>query len=278
MARLRAIQDSKVVSQVKARGVTTNTSVRTGFGRFSKLVGNLASASSLLLRSGVVLPRAVVGEQRLLRRALILGNVLKVDPDAVPDRTRARACRRRERLRASSFLGRLRILLAPLSSAAIASSLVLVRAISISGIVDSRRPVPFFAPLRRLLGRAELVGEVEQRVEAARGVVHALPRIADARRTAAGTVATVNASGRQSATSSQQQRRRHPGVGRGPHRVGRRHRAVLGVLVEVDEHALAFLLPPSAVARSGARRSTSRATAWAASRTNLNGQRRSMRA
>ena len=59
-----------------------------------------------------------------------------------------------------------------------------------------------------------------------------------------GTVAMVKFSGgsrrpRPTAAAST------PGVGRGPHRVGRSHGAVEGVLVEVDEHALAFFLPPS---------------------------------
>ena len=47
------------------------------------------------------------------------------------------------------------------------------------------------------------------------------------------------------------QRRRHPRVRRGPHRVGRRDRAVFGVLVEVDEHPFAFLLPPAAGGQLG---------------------------
>ncbi len=42
------------------------------------------------------------------------------------------------------------------------------------------------------------------------------------------------------------ERHRHPRVGRGADRPGRRHRAVLGVLVVVEEDAVALLLPPLA--------------------------------
>src|SRR5207253_3129949 len=42
------------------------------------------------------------------------------------------------------------------------------------------------------------------------------------------------------------ERRRDPCVGRGAHRVGAGHRAILGVLVVVEEDAVAFLLPPLA--------------------------------
>ena len=44
---------------------------------------------------------------------------------------------------------------------------------------DSPAVTDLRAPFGRFLGRAQSVGEVEQRVQAARGVVHALPRIAD---------------------------------------------------------------------------------------------------
>src|SRR5438093_6221217 len=46
--------------------------------------------------------------------------------------------------------------------------------------------------------------------------------------------------------------RRHPRVGLGPHRVGRGHGPVLGILVVVHEYAMALLLPP--LARRNARR------------------------
>jgi hypothetical protein len=59
----------------------------------------------------------------------------------------------------------------------------------------------------------------------------------------------------------------------GPHRVGRGDGAVLGVLVVVDEDAVALLLPPLAGREAGARRSTSRASASAARRTSSKLQR-----
>ena len=73
------------------------------------------------------------------------------------------------------------------------------------------------------------------------------------------------------------QRHRDPRIGRRPDRVGGRHRPVLGVLVVVEEHAVALLLPPLAGRDRGARRSTSRASASAARRTSRNVQRGSMR-
>ena len=66
-----------------------------------------------------------------------------------------------------------------------------------------------------------------------------------------GTVATVKCLGSQSATSSHRSGVETRASGRGPHRVRRRDRAVFGVLVEVDEHALAFLLPPAAGGQLG---------------------------
>src|SRR6185295_332495 len=42
------------------------------------------------------------------------------------------------------------------------------------------------------------------------------------------------------------ERRRHAGVVSGSHGVGGGHRAVLGVLVVVDEHAVPLFLPPLA--------------------------------
>ena len=74
------------------------------------------------------------------------------------------------------------------------------------------------------------------------------------------------------------QRHRDARVGQRPDRVGRRDRPVLGVLVVVEEDAVALLLPPLARWRSsGARRSTSRASASAARRTSGYVQRGSMR-
>ena len=113
-------------------------------------------------------------------------------------------------------------------------------------LAEVRRPGRVAEP-RRLVAR----GELEQRLERARG---ARPcRRADRRRSAkrAGTCATVKSAGSQSGTSSQRERRRHARVGQRAHRVGRAGRAVLGVLVVVEEHAVALLLPPL---RGGERR------------------------
>ena len=57
------------------------------------------------------------------------------------------------------------------------------------------------------------------------------------------------------------QRRRHARVRRRPHRVGARHRAVLRVLVVVEEHAVALFLPPLARGQSRARAARPRAPA-----------------
>ena len=61
---------------------------------------------------------------------------------------------------------------------------------------------------------------------------------------AAGTVSMRRSSGSTSATSSQRKRARDAGVRHRADRIGRGHRAVAGVLVVVDEHAVALLLPP----------------------------------
>ena len=60
----------------------------------------------------------------------------------------------------------------------------------------------------------------------------------------AGTVAIVNASASRVGTSSQRERRRDPRVRERPDRVRRGDRPVLRVLVVVEEHAVALLLPP----------------------------------
>ena len=62
----------------------------------------------------------------------------------------------------------------------------------------------------------------------------------------AGTVSSVNASASTVGDLVPGQRHRDPRVGRRPDGVGRRHRPVLGVLVVVEEHAVALLLPPLA--------------------------------
>src|SRR5205823_7325465 len=59
----------------------------------------------------------------------------------------------------------------------------------------------------------------------------------------AGAVASVNAAGSQSATSSHS-KGIDTRVGRGPHRPRRGYGPVLGVLVVVEEDPTAFLLPP----------------------------------
>ena len=64
--------------------------------------------------------------------------------------------------------------------------------------------------------------------------------------TRAGTVSIRSSAGSTSATSSQSQRRRDARVGRRAHAVGRGDGAVARVLVVVDEHAVALLLPPLA--------------------------------
>ena len=62
----------------------------------------------------------------------------------------------------------------------------------------------------------------------------------------AGIVASVKSPGSQRVDLVPGQRRRHARVGRRPHRVGRGDGAVLGVLVVVEEDAVALLLPPLA--------------------------------
>ena len=102
------------------------------------------------------------------------------------------------------------------------------------------------ASLRRLLGRTQFLGPIQQRVQAAWRVVDAFPRIADfgvARRHCRHRERLGPAVGHLCPVKW----RRHPRVGPRTDRVGRRDGAVLGVLVEVDEDAFAaFLLPPLA--------------------------------
>ena len=63
---------------------------------------------------------------------------------------------------------------------------------------------------------------------------------------APGTVSMRRSPGSTSGTSSHSQRARHARVGRRAHRVAGRDGAVARVLVVVDEHAVALLLPPLA--------------------------------
>ena len=94
----------------------------------------------------------------------------------------------------------------------------------------------------------------------------------------AGIVSTVKSAGSQSGTSSQRERRRDARVGQRPHRIGRAGRAVLGVLVVVEEDAVALLLPPLRGRERRARAARSRArSASAARRTSVKVQRGSMR-
>ena len=67
----------------------------------------------------------------------------------------------------------------------------------------------------------------------------------------AGIVRSVKSSGRHSNELVPGHGRRDPPVGLRAHRVGAGHRAVLGVLVVVEEHAVALLLPPLAGGEAG---------------------------
>ena len=62
----------------------------------------------------------------------------------------------------------------------------------------------------------------------------------------AGTVRSVKSAGSQLSSSRQLTGAETRGVGPGPHRIGRRNRAVLRVLVVVDEDAVPLFLPPFA--------------------------------
>ena len=100
------------------------------------------------------------------------------------------------------------------------------------------------ATARRRVRRPRRAPRARAARRASRRVVHR--RRADRRSSAkrAGIVSTVKSAGSQSGTSSQCERRRDARVGERPHRVGRAGRAVLGVLVVVEEDAVALLLPP----------------------------------
>ena len=133
------------------------------------------------------------------------------------------------------------------SNAAIASSFVLVRAISISGITDRRRPVPSprCAPLGAFSAGPSSSARVSSRSRppaVSSMPAHGSPMSANR----CGTVATVNAAGSQPATSSHPSgvETRASGVARTEY--AERDGAVFGVLVEVDEHPFAFLFPPAA--------------------------------
>src|SRR5215472_10602432 len=88
-----------------------------------------------------------------------------------------------------------------------------------------------------------LNGEGQQRFQRADRLVHALPRIADL-----GEPGRHRVDGERLRLAASNlgpgQRRGHPRVAGGADRIRRRHRAVLGVLVVVNEHAMQLLLPP----------------------------------
>ena len=77
----------------------------------------------------------------------------------------------------------------------------------------------------------------------------------------AGIVSTVKSAGSQSGDLVPPERRRHARVGQRAHRVRRARRAVLGVLVVVEEDAVALLLPPLRRGDRRARAARSRARA-----------------
>ena len=136
-------------------------------------------------------PRVVVDLERLLLRAALRGHVLQVDPDPVPERAAAPhpvdedvgglQVRRDVRMLAASS--------APAPPAPPASS---SRARSPSAASSI---VPPAGALGRLLGRAQLLGELEQPVERAGARRRCPPTGRRARRTARAPSGSVNASG-----------------------------------------------------------------------------------
>ena len=120
------------------------------------------------------------------------------------------------------------------------------------GDLDERhRLLPPTGALRRLLRRAEPLRQVEQRLQRARRTARCPPT---GRRPApyrSRTASRVNSSGRQSGTSAQVSGVETRASSGRAHRVGGGDRAVLGVLVEVDEDALPLLLPPPARGQLG---------------------------
>jgi len=232
----------------------------------------------------------------------------RVDADAVPEREAARASNRPASPTAPGGL-RLRVARFPALESGEASSLVAARAISISGLVDARRLAERAGGSPRIWRRPK-DRRVCALVTARRAAAHPGPWrswAARARRRAppspAGSTAPAalpaNPPLRRSPKPDRQSlrtaryrrdreiaqfalgqlvpghRRRDASVGHRPHRVRRCDRSILGVLVVVDEDAVALFLPPLARAICGARRSTSRARARAERRTSSKDQRRS---
>ena len=184
--------------------------------------------------------------------------------------TSARASSRRARRRAPELRGRLGMARLPaLEPGQRVLLLARARPISISGFVETRRPVGDGAVRRfdgctrggssgllhvvRRPGRvAQALGllprrQLEQRPRASRGC-SSMRRVAVADRGEARGHRAQREVARAGTpqSSSQVSGRRHARVGLGAHRVGARHRAVLGVLVVVEEDAVALLLPPLA--------------------------------
>ena len=121
------------------------------------------------------------------------------------------------------------------SRASIASSRVLVRATSISGLL----------PFGGFSAGPSSSASAQQPVQRSDRVVHCRPGV-----TAFGEPGRHGGDGERRGPAAgnlvPRQRRRNPGVRRRPHRIGGGDRPVLGVLVEVDEHALPVFLPPPA--------------------------------
>ena len=92
-------------------------------------------------------------------------------------------------------------------------------------------------------GRALLFGQVQQRLQRPGRVVHARRGVAD-RREPGGHGVDGELLGPAAGHLVPGQRGGHAGVRSGPDRVGGGHRAVLGVLVVVHEHAVPLFLPP----------------------------------
>ena len=98
---------------------------------------------------------------------------------------------------------------------------------------------------RRYSGRLLTRRELEQRLQRANGLVDAFGRIADSGKPCRHRV-DGECAGLTVRHLGPAQRRRHPCVRTWSDRVRRRGRMVLGVLVVVDEHAVALFFPPLA--------------------------------
>ena len=234
-------------------------------------VGADLSASQLALQPRVGARHSRVGivvrVRRLLRRALVFRHVAQVHADARPGRRAAahrvdehvvhREVRRRRRGASPSSARAPR---APRPCPA--SWRRRGAASSCARLLRRRSPAPFardgatrgaspsiFAVVRRPRRVAEarrLVarGEREQRLERARRRRRCRRAGSPIAAKRAGIVSTVKSAGSHAGTSSQRERRRDARVGERADRVRRAGRAVLGVLVVVEEDAVPLLLPP----------------------------------